>query len=275
MLLELRFVTVLAGLKLFTDSSAPKDFDEHGGSSGMGSGMLIPSFEQACDPEDGEEADELEADGMVSRLVDSKFAQSGRFFDIKFWKLMFSAELCGRSKDGNTSLWTPCFFRSSSIRVSTSKAIGSGSFIEGVRGGNGGGHRGIGATIVNGLTSGDCSTGEVTGARDGIGGGMRVLGEIPEQLLSVGLHVEERCLVSSDAGMFTLIGVMVASTAEADGLMGDVAKPVSDLGAAHELIVSDALTTWKMYIGNGVGVKNQFLTYHCLVFHYHFVVPRV
>ena len=63
---------------------------------------------------------------------------------------------------------------------------------------------------MNGLTSGDCSTGEVTGARDGIGGGMRVLGERPEHLLSVGLHVEERCLVSSDAGMFTLIGVMVA-----------------------------------------------------------------
>lgn len=96
---------------------------------------------------------------------------------------------------------------------------------------------------MNGLTRGDWSTGDVTGARDGIGGGIRVLGEIPEQLLSVGLHVEDRWRVSSDVGMFTLIGVMVASTPDAFGLMGDVAHPVSDRGAAHELIVSDALTT--------------------------------
>lgn len=81
------------------------------------------------------------------------------------------------------------FFRSSSIRFSTSNAIGSGSFIDGVRGGRGGGHRGIGAT--GGWVKGDW-TGDITGALDGIGGGTLVLGEMPEHELSVGVHVEDR-----------------------------------------------------------------------------------
>lgn len=71
---ELRLVTVLAGLKLFTDSNAPNDLDDDGASSGIGSGILIAiCLHSASEAEDGEDAVELDADGIVSKLIVSTF----------------------------------------------------------------------------------------------------------------------------------------------------------------------------------------------------------